>query len=125
MRGRIFLILLSIALPALAQKGDKDIAAGNGYYRTGQYDLAEKYYRKALNVNPASTIAAFNLSNSLYRQKRYKESMGVLKNIKVDGNDKSMQAAVFYNTGVAQTKERDLESSNESNKAALRLTPED
>jgi tetratricopeptide (TPR) repeat protein len=125
MRGRLFLILIAIALPALAQKGDKDIATGNQYYRTAQYDLAEKFYRKALKDNPASTTAAYNLSNALYRQKRYKESLGILGQVKVDGNNKALQAAVHYNTGVAHTKEKDLEASIEAYKAALRLTPDD
>lgn len=125
MRGRFFLILIAIALPALAQKGDKDIASGNQYYRTGQYDMAEKFYRKALKDDPASTTAAYNLSNALYRQKRYKESLGILGAIKVAGDNKTLQAAVQYNTGVAHTRERDLEASIESYKAALRLTPDD
>lgn len=119
------MMMAAIALPALAQKGNKDIAAGNGYYQTAQYDLAEKFYRKALKDDPASTTAAYNLANALYRQKRYKESLGILEQIKVDGANKTLQAAVHYNTGVAHTREKDLEASIESYKAALRLVPDD
>lgn len=125
MKGRFFGVLLAIAIPAMAQKGDKDIARGNEYYLTAQYDLAEKYYRNALKVNPANTTATYNLANALYRQKRYKEAQAILQSVKVDGNDKALQAAVQYNIGVAQTREKDLEASIESYKAALRLTPDD
>lgn len=107
------------------QKGNTGISKGNDYYHTGQYDLAEKYYRAALKKEPANATAAYNLANALYSQKRYQEAIGVLQSIKVDAKNTSLLAAIQYNTGVNHTKERDLEASIESYKAALRLTPDD
>lgn len=117
-------LLLWTAFP-FAQKAAKEISEGNDYYRTGQFDLAEKYYRAALKKEPANSTAAYNLANALYSQKRYREAIGVLKEIKTGADNTALQAAIQYNTGVAHTKERDLEASIEAYKAALRLTPDD
>lgn len=122
---KLLMIGCSLPLFCAAQKGDKDIAKGNDFYRTGQYDLAEKYYREALKKEPAGTTASYNLANALYGQKRYGEAIGVLQNIKMPADDKAAQAAVLYNTGAAHSKEKDLEKSIEAYKAALRLTPDD
>lgn len=117
--------LLFVFADAGAQKSNSNISKGNDYYRAGQFDLAEKYYRAALTKEPQNTTAAFNLANALHSQKRYQEAIGVLKSIKADAEPDAVQAAIHYNTGVAHTKERDLEASIESYKAALRLTPDD
>jgi Ca-activated chloride channel homolog len=117
--------MLLCAWAAGAQKGLGDIGKGNDYYRTGQFDLAEKFYRAALKKDPASTNAAYNLANALYGQKRYQEAVAVLQSIKADPQNTAMQAAIHYNTGVNHTKSRDLEASIEAYKAALRITPDD
>lgn len=117
--------LVLAAVPVLAQKGSGDISRGNEYYRTGQYDLAEKHYRAALKKDPANTQAAYNLANALHGQKRYKEAVGVLATVKVPQDNAALQAAVHYNTGVNHTRERDLEASIEAYKQALRLAPDD
>lgn len=125
MKTTITLLFLLIFNCAGAQKGNSNISKGNDYYRTSQFDLAEKYYRAALTKEPQNITAAFNLANALHSQKRYAEAIGVLKTIKAGTGPEAMQAAIHYNTGVAHTKERDLEASIESYKAALRLTPDD
>lgn len=124
MKNILMAFMLLCVYAAGAQKEAGNISKGNDYYNMGQFDLAEKAYRAALKKEPASTIAAYNLANALYSQKRYPEAIGVLKSIKSPENS-TLQAAIHYNTGVAHTKERDLEASIEAYKAALRLTPDD
>lgn len=119
------MLMLLVGLQAGAQKAAQEINRGNEYYRTAQYDLAEKHYRAALAAEPNNSIAAYNLANSLYRQKRYRESLGILGKIKTDPADPVMVASVHYNTGVNHTREKDLEASIEAYKSALRLTPDD
>lgn len=118
-------VIALLSMKAGAQNAASAISRGNEYYNTAQYDLAEKHYRAALKSEPNNTKAAYNLANALYRQKRYKESIGILKDLQGDPNDKAFMAAVHYNTGVNHTREKDLEASIESYKAALRLTPDD
>lgn len=125
MKTRLFCLLILATLQANAQKAASAISRGNEYYNTAQYDLAEKHYRSALAAEPENTTAAYNLASALYRQKRYKESLGILQKLKADPNNPAFTAAVHYNTGVNHTKEKDLEASIESYKAALRLTPDD
>ncbi len=125
MKKWITALVLLCGGAAPAQKGAAEMGKGNDYYRTGQFDLAEKAYRAALKQDPASADAAYNLANALYGQKRYREAIGVLQSIKASPQNTALQAAVHYNTGVNHTKERDLEASIEAYKAALRITPND
>lgn len=124
--SRIFLLLLLCAVqPAAAQRGNGDLARGNDYYRTGQFDLAERYYRSALKKDSANTTAAYNLANALHGQKRYKEAIAVLEQLRAAPDNVALQAAIHYNRGVNHTRERDLEASIEAYKDALRVDPAD
>jgi tetratricopeptide (TPR) repeat protein len=125
MKSWITGLMLLCAYAAGAQKGTSDIGKGNDYYHTGQFDLAEKHYRAALKKEPANADAAYNLANALYGQKRYQEAVAVLQSINAAPQNTALQAAIHYNTGVNYTKDRDLEKSIESYKAALRIAPDD
>ena len=60
----------------LAQKSDRDyLRSGNKLYNDSLFVKAEVDYRKALEVNPKSTDAMFNLGNSLLMQQKAKEAM--------------------------------------------------
>lgn len=125
MKPLFTLAALLWAVAGFAQKSDNDVSRGNEYYKAGQFDLAEKYYRTALKKEPANTTAAYNLANALHGQKRFKEAIGVLQGIPPQQQNAALQAAIYYNTGVNHTRERDLESSIAAYKDALRLAPDD
>lgn len=114
-----------LALPALAQLGEDAVSKGNELYRQGQYDLAERQYKLALQKNEADVIARYNLGNALHQQKKYKEAADVLKNLAERAEDRNVKSAAYYNKGVVHTKEKDLQRSIDAYKAALRLDPED
>jgi len=107
-----------------AQSVDAVISKGNDYYRQQQYDLAETQYKKALEKDPESGTAQYNLASTLYRQKKYGEAHGVLKKF-ATVPDKELAAKTAYNNGVIYTNEKALEASIEAYKIALRLNPDD
>ena len=82
---KVFIIVaLFLFIKVMAQTIEENIAKGNNYYSTGQYDLAERLYRDALEKDPDNRIAQHNLANALYKQKKYKEAVSSLlkRNIK-------------------------------------------
>lgn len=94
---------------------------GNAYYQDGDYVLAEQQYRLA----PNDPVAQFNLANALIQQKKYKEAQDILNGLSQTAKDKNIRQAAFYNVGVTYSKQKDLESSIEAYKSALRLDPTD
>ena len=62
-------LLLLVAVSASAQKAERDyIRKGNRFFKDSVYVDAEVNYRKALEVNPKSTVSMFNLGNTLTQQ---------------------------------------------------------
>lgn len=125
MKTILTLITLLFSSLTYAQKVEENITKGNEYYRQTQYDLAEKQYRLALKADPDNITAHHNLANALYRQKKFDEAREELKNISTNSKGKLTRSAAHYNSGVINTKEKDLEGSIEAYKNALRLNPDD
>ena len=72
----ITLLFLLVASSAFAQKTERDyLRSGNKLYNDSLFIKAEVDYRKALEINPKSTDAMFNLGNSLLMQQKAKEAM--------------------------------------------------
>ena len=70
-------LLLAGAAHGLAQdKTDRDyLRSGNKLYNDSLFIKAEVDYRKALELNPKSTDAMFNLANALLMQQKAQEAM--------------------------------------------------
>jgi len=62
---------------------DKNIAALNGlaisYDMLKRFDLSQKYYQKALDIDPQSSVTLSNLSYSLHAQGDHKEAVQVAR----------------------------------------------
>lgn len=119
-------LLLTSALVLQAQTVEGDLQKGNDYYRIGQFDLAERYYRAALEADPGNTTARYNLGNALYHQRKFKDAVAVLdENAKVPTAGPQVRSASHYNKGVVYTKQKDLQNSIDAYKDALRIDPDD
>ena len=71
-------LLLLVAASASAQKAERDyIRKGNRFFKDSVYVDAEVNYRKALEVNPKSTVSMFNLGNTLTQQNKLQEAIGI------------------------------------------------
>lgn len=124
---KVFLkyLFFLLALPAMAQLGEDAVTKGNQLYRQGQFDLAERQYKMALEKDAQNVIARYNLGNALHQQKKFKEAANVLKTLAENTSDRNLKSAAYYNKGVVHTKEKELQKSIDAYKAALRLDPED
>lgn len=121
----IISILIFTGQFLLAQDPNKNIEAGNIYYRQQQYDKAESEYRKALESSPTDTNAKFNLASALIRQNRTDDANKLLELLKFKENGNDLRSKAVYDQGVILTQQKKLEESIEAYKETLRLNPGD
>lgn len=144
MKNRILLIgltLLAMASSAAAQqKSDRTyIRSGNRNYNDSIYDQAEVKYRKALEMNPKSADAMYNLGNTLIREVNKKgenmseeELQKYAKDIVAQYNtaasmekDQTKLADIYHNMGDFLYLAQNYAESAEAFKQALRNNPQD
>ena len=101
------------------------IRSGNREYEAGKYTEAEVDYRRALERNPLSYEAAFNLPGAFYKQECYVEAAQGFGRVAEAGGDSLARAQAYYNQGNALFKQRKLEEALEAYKSSLRLNPSD
>ena len=122
----IFILFLAIAGNVFAQKTDRDyLRSGNKLYNDSLFIKAEVDYRKALEQNPQSTDAMFNLSNSLLMQQKAKEALEQLESVAKIEKDKSKLAESYHNMGVILHVNKQYPQCIEAYKEALRNNPKD
>ena len=122
----IAFMLSVMALGASAQKTDRDyLRSGNKLYNDSLFIKAEVDYRKALDANPKSTDAMFNLSNTLLMQQKGKEAIEQLQSVAKVEKDKNKLAEVFHNMGVIMQSAKQLPECIEAYKESLRNNPKD
>ena len=66
------MILMTSGL-LVGQKELTPIREGNKAYKDSTYDVAIEKYHKALELNPASSKAQYNLANAYYNQEKFDE----------------------------------------------------
>ena len=119
--------LLLVSAGAYAQKTDRDyLRSGNKLYADSLFVKAEVDYRKALDVNPKSTDAMFNLGNSLLMQQKAKEAMEQFEAAsKLEKEKKNKLAEIYHNMGVILQSSKQLPQCIEAYKESLRNNPKD
>lgn len=125
MRTTLFYIMLLLAAPAFSQNINRLIGKGNEAYRLQQYDKAVAAYKEALKADPRNSIASFNMGNALFKNKAYEEAADTFDKAAQLTNDKRLQSRLFYNKGVALTRQKALEESIAAYKQTLRLNASD
>lgn len=86
---------------------------------------AEVNYRKALEVNPKSTVSMFNLGNTLTQQNKLQEAMEQYVGATKIEKDKSNLAQIYHNMGVIFHSQKDYAKAVEAYKESLRNNPKD
>ena len=121
------LLLCVGAGQALAQeKTDRDyLRSGNKLYNDSLFIKAEVDYRKALEINPKSTDAMFNLGNALLMQQKAKEAMEQYESVSKIEKDKEKLAQIYHNMGVILQSSKQLPQCIEAYKESLRNNPKD
>lgn len=110
-------LLLLVAVSASAQKAERDyIRKGNRFFKDSVYVDAEVNYRKALEVNPKSTVSMFNLGNTLTQQNKLQEAMEQYVGATKIEKDKSNLAQIYHNMGVIFHSQKDYAKAVEAYK---------
>ncbi len=139
----IFIFILFTSLTAIANDNEvKDtstkkernfIKDGNKLYRNERYAEAEVAYRKALEQNPSSEIASYNLASSLIKQSGnadpnngknpMNEASNLLKGLTTSNNVNIAENA-YYDLGNMAFNNQQYQESIEMYKNALRRNPD-
>ena len=109
---------------------------GNKLYEKKRYAEAEVEYRKALQANPSSEKAQFNLATALMRQgsvtaqqddekNPMKQAEGLLTNLAKGAQDKQLRGKASYDLGNIAFGRQQYDQAIEFYKHALRCNPDD
>ncbi|MGD1043824.1 MAG: VWA domain-containing protein [Bacteroidota bacterium] len=120
----VFLIAI-LSAGATAQTVRSHINEGNRVYNKSKYTDAEVEYKKALEKNPKSKEAQFNLGNSYYKQQRFDEAMREYGNSGASMKSPEERAATYYNAGNALYQSNKYQEAVDAYKQSLHLNPND
>jgi tetratricopeptide (TPR) repeat protein len=118
-----FLVILSRS--STAQTVRSHVGEGNRVYEKGRYTDAEVEYKKALEKNPKSKEAQFNLGNSYYKQQRFDEALREYGNTGVAMKSPEERAETYYNLGNSLYRSNKFQEAIEAYKRSLKLNPND
>lgn len=122
----IIALFLFIGATAYSQEeASKYIYNGNNSYKSNNYKDAEIDYRKSLEKNPNSSIAKYNLANSLYKQGNYQEAMDKYKELSGENFSKRELSKVFHNLGNSLMEDKKYQESVDAYINALKNNPKD
>lgn len=122
----VILLLLLGCCSIWAQRTDRNyMRRGNRLYQDSAYVKAEVEYRKALEQNPQSTDAMYNLGNSLMMQEKGKEAMEMFESASKIEKDKMKLAQIYHNVGVMLQASKQYAQCIEAYKESLRNNPKD
>ncbi len=109
-----------------AQKTDRDyLRSGNKLFGDSLFVKAEVDYRKALEKNPQSADAMYNLGNALMMQQKAKEAMEQFEAASKVEKNKDKLSHIYHNMGVILQSSKQLPQCIEAYKEALRNNPHD
>mgnify|MGYP003296349253 CR=1 FL=1 len=128
----LFTIFLSIGLATSAQTmTEKDyIRSGNRHYADSLFEKAEVDYRKALELNPSSADALYNLGNALFLQAekipaKASEALQQYISAAKFETDKERLAQIYHNIGILYYLGEQYPQSVAAYKEAMRNNPQD
>ena len=122
----VMLGLMFVSVAVYGQKTERDyLRSGNKLYKDSTFVKAEVDYRKALELEPKSTDAMYNLGNSLLMQQKAKEAMEQYEAASRIEKDKNKLAQIYHNMGVILQSSKLLPQCIEAYKQALRNNPKD
>lgn len=128
MKTNILLMMIALACSAtcFAQKQERvHLRKGNKLYADSSYVDAEVQYRKALEINPKSTVTRYNLGNTLAQQSKAEDALKEYDNAARSAKTKEEKAKIYHNAGVVLQKGQQYEKCIEAYKKALKANPAD
>lgn len=122
----VLLVFVFIANITFAQKNEREyLRHGNKLYNDSLYVKAEVDYRKALDANPKSTEAIYNLGLSLSQQQKMKEAVEQYEAVSKIETNKAKLAKIYHNIGVILQAGKQYPQCIEAYKKSLKNNPKD
>lgn len=122
----VFALAVFFSTVAAAQGNERDhIRRGNKLYNDSLFVKAEVEYRKALDANPGSTEAMYNLGNTLLMQQKAQDAMKQYEAASKIEKNKAKLAKIFHNAGVILQAGKQYPQCIEAYKQSLRNNPND
>ncbi len=118
------LIIIFNATYCFAQQNNI-LQKGNDSYKKKLFDQAEAHYKQALDETPDNLTAAFNLGNTLFRNKKADDAIHLFDDAFSFAKDDVQKANALYNKGVSLSQQKKLPESIDAYKSALRFNPSD
>jgi tetratricopeptide (TPR) repeat protein len=103
----------------------KNVRQGNNLYEQKKYTKAEVAYRKALEVNPHSSIGSYNLGNALYKQKKGSTALEQYQLAISHETNPMKKAAIMHNSGNVFMQTKNYDKAVDSYKTSLKFNPND
>ena len=126
MKYILFAAFLLSAVGISAQKAERDyIRKGNRLFNDSVFVDAEVNYRKALEINPKSTVSMYNLGNTLSQQQKFQDAMEQYASASKIEKDKMKLAHIYHNMGVLFQAGKDYAKAVDAYKMSLRNNPAD
>lgn len=144
----LFSLLIALLLPCtLVAQGSQPVTVkqernhvrvGNRLYQKKRYNEAEVEYRKALEANPRSAMAQFNLASALLREdatsstksqqqqasKQHSEAVRLLSNLEKSCSDRDIASRASYDLGNLLYKQQNYQEAIAHYEQALRKNPD-
>lgn len=138
----IYILIAFFSIPVVMADGVKSTKAernlireGNKLYEDKRFAEAEVVYKKALQENKDSELAAFNLATSLLRQSGntdpnsknnpLNKATEIFNNLVTSAQDADIKANSFYNLGNIAFNQQQYEQSIDNYKKSLKINPDD
>ena len=122
----VFVFAAFFSITAAAQGNERDhIRRGNKLYNDSLFVKAEVEYRKALDANPGSTEAMYNLGNALLMQQKAQDAMKQYEAASRIEKNKAKLAKIYHNAGVILQAGKQYSQCIEAYKQSLRNNPND
>ena len=119
----VLMLLLLTAMTVQAQSIEKQIRKGNRQYRKGDYAEAEVKYRKALEDQPNSADAQFNLGDALYQQENYDAAYEAFQKVVDMTPDAKLKSKAVFNMGNCLLEQEKYYNAFNLLKVALKFDP--
>lgn len=122
----VLLIVLGLLPFSSTAQTDKElIKKGNAAYEKKDYGNAINNYQKAVEKNPASSTAQYNLGNALFKNQKPDDAVQAYDNAVSNSGSKYDKSKAFYNKGVVLQNNNKLPDCIDAYKNALKLDPQD
>lgn len=121
----LFACVIVVGLTSCGQTENDHIRIGNKLYADSVLDKAQVEFQKALEINPKSAIAHYNMGNALKEQNILDKAYESYGHAIANELNESRLADSYHNMGVVKQDSQKFEEAIDNYKKSLRINPHD